>query len=187
MNEKVEEPQEQPSESPPLREVSPEELANILEAHRKWVESAGKEGERAILGRANLQGAALWGAKLQKADLGFANLQGAYLPEANLQGADLRGAKGQGAVLIQANLQKANLLGANLQGADLRVAKLQGATLVGAKGLTAPQVKAAKNWDLAFYSDDFLRKLGLPSDHNGEVEKKLAEMEKEKKATGGKP
>ncbi len=154
MNEKVEEPQEQASDRAPMPD---EELQKILEAHRKWVESAGKEGERAILGRANLQGAALWGAKLQ----------GAKLRGANLQGADLFGAK--------------------LQGAKLRGANLQGAYLREAEGLTASQVKKAKNWDLAFYSDDFLRKLGLPSDHNGEVEKKLAEMEKEKKATGGKP
>jgi len=38
MNEKVEGPQGQAPETPPLREVSPEELEIILEAHRKWVE-----------------------------------------------------------------------------------------------------------------------------------------------------
>jgi hypothetical protein len=66
MNKEVEEPQEQPSDRPALREVSPEELAKILEAHRKWVESEGKEGERAKLREANLQEADLSGAKLQK-------------------------------------------------------------------------------------------------------------------------
>ncbi len=136
MNEKVEEPQEQAADRPALRDVSPNELKEILEAHRMWVESEGKEGERA--------------------DLVEANLQGAYLVEANLQGA----------FLVEANLQ--------------------GAYLVGAKGLTASQVKEAKNWKLAFYSDDFLKKLGLPPDHNERVKKKLAELEKEKKATGAK-
>ncbi len=134
MNEKVEEPQEQASDRAPMPD---EELQKILEAHRKWVESAGKEGERAILGRANLQGAALWGAKLQGAKLRGANLQGAYLREA--------------------------------------------------EGLTASQVKKAKNWQLAFYGGDFIKKLGLKPDHNERVKKKLAEMEKEKKATGAKP
>ncbi len=143
MNEKVEEPQEQAAERPPIH---PELLRKILEAHRKWVESEGKEGERA--------------------DLFEANLQEAYLDEANLQGAYLR----------EANLQGAYLDGANLQGAKL----------VGAKGLTASQVKKAKNWKLAFYSDDSLKKLGLKPDHNEQVRKKLAEMEKEKKASGGK-
>ncbi len=69
MNEKVEEPQEQAADRPALRDVSPNELKEILEAHRKWVESEGKEGERA--------------------DLNEANLQGAYLQEADLRGASL--------------------------------------------------------------------------------------------------
>ncbi len=146
MDEKVEEPQEQPSDRPTLREVSPNELAKILEAHRKWVESEGKEGERADLSKANLQEAILRGA----------NLQGANLTEANLQKA----------ILYEANLH--------------------GATLIGAKGLTASQVKKAKNWDLSFYSVDLLKTLGLPPDHNERVKKKLAEMEKEKKASGSK-
>ncbi len=47
MNEKAEEPQEQAADRPP---IPPEQLKEILEAHRKWVESEGKEGERAIRG-----------------------------------------------------------------------------------------------------------------------------------------
>ncbi len=78
--------------------------------------------------------------------------------------------------------KRADLAGANLQRAYLRRARLQGANLGGAKGLIASQVKKAKNWKLAFYSDDFLKKLGLPPDHNEKVKKKLAELEKEKKA-----
>ncbi len=144
MDEKVEEPQEQPSDRAPMPD---EELQEILEAHRKWVESEGKEGERADLFEANLQ----------EADLDGANLQGAFL------------------------------VGAKLQQATLYNADLQGAFLGGAEGLTASQIKAAKNWDLAFYSDDFLKKLRLPPDHNERLEKKLAELEKEKKETGAKP
>ncbi|MFB3073764.1 MAG: hypothetical protein ACE1Z6_01120, partial [Candidatus Methylomirabilales bacterium] len=64
MDEKVEEPQEQASDRPPM---PPEKLQEILEAHRKWVESEGREGERAALGGANLQEAVLGGANLQKA------------------------------------------------------------------------------------------------------------------------
>jgi len=186
MNEKVEEPQEQAAERPPIH---PELLRKILEAHRKWIESEGKEGERTDLVEANLQGADLDGANLQEANLYEANLQGAYLVEANLQGAYLVEANLQEAYLDEANLQGAKLRGANLQGAKLSEANLQGAyldganlqgaTLVGAKGLTASQVKKAKNWKLAFYSDDFLKKLGLPPDHNERVKRKLAELEKE--------
>ena len=137
MNEKLDDTQDQTSDRPPLREVSPEDLQRILEEHRKWVESEWKEGERANLGRANLQEADLIGANLQGAYLGWANLQEAYLG--------------------------------------------------GAEGLTASQVMAAYNWELAFYSDDFIKKLGLPRDHNERLEKKLAELEKEKEATGAEP
>ncbi len=45
------------------------------------------------------------------------------------------------------------------------------------------QVKMARNWELAFYADYFLKELGLPPDHNERVKKKLAELEKEKRAT----
>jgi len=167
MTEKVEEPQEQASDRPTLREVPPEELEKILEAHRKWVESEEKEGEKANLWGANLQGANLQGANLGRAKLGRANLGGANLFEAKLQGADLRGAK---------------LGGAKLQEADLRWNPILGKTT----GLTTSQVKLAQNWQLAFYDDDLLKKLGLPPDHNERVKKKLAEMEKEKKANGSK-
>ncbi len=135
----------------------------------------------ANLGLANLQGADLRLANLQGADLGGANLQGVTLGRANLQGADLRLANLQRAFLVWANLQGADLSAAKLQGADLSGANLQGATLgranlqgadlgganlQGTVGLTAIQAKAANNWDSAFYSDDFLTELGLPSDHN---------------------
>ncbi len=176
MNEKVEEPQEQAADRPSIPEG---QLKKILEAHRKWVESEGKEGERADLFEANLQEADLDGANLQEANLYEANLQGAYLVEANLQEAFLDEANLKGAKLRGANLQGAKLSAVNLQGAYLDGANLQGATLDGAKGLTASQVKKAKNWKLAFYSDDFLKKLGLPPDHNERVKRKLAELEKE--------
>ncbi|MFB3073763.1 MAG: pentapeptide repeat-containing protein [Candidatus Methylomirabilales bacterium] len=164
MNEKVEEPQEQPSDRAPMPE---EELQKILEAHRKWVESEGKEGK--------------------KADLARANLRGAHLFEANLQGASLNEANLQNAFLLDADLEGANLAEANLEGADLLGAQLKGVNLQSATNLTAADVNRAENWELAFYSDDFLKQLGLPPDHNERLEKKLAELEKEKKATGAKP
>ncbi len=130
------------------REITPEKVKEILEAHRKWVETEGREGEKKYLRKANLQG-----ANMIKADLQEANLVGA-------------------------NLQEATPYGANYQGAVLRDANLQGTKLVTTRGLTARQVKAAKNWKLAFYSDDFLKELGLPPDHNERVGKELAELEK---------
>ncbi len=49
-----------------------------------------------------------------------------------------------------------------------------------------PQVSQAENWELAFYDDDFLKKLGLPPDHKKTLIKKLAELEKKKKETAAK-
>jgi hypothetical protein len=149
-----------------LREIPPERLKEILEVHRKWLESGGKEGKQADLRKANLRGV----------NLREANLQEAYLIKADLQEANLVGA----------NLQEATPYGANFQGAVLRDANLQGTKLLTTRGLTARQVKAAKKWELALYSDDFLKELGLPPDHNERVERKLAELEKEKKEAAAK-
>ncbi len=132
-----------PTEQPDLRKVSEEKLREILDQHRKWVESDKKEGQRADLSKADLQGRILDSANLQGAILYLADLRGADLIRANLQGADLGDANLQGAILSEANLQrgflaKANLKGAvlgraNLQGADLIRANLQGAYLLDAK------------------------------------------------------
>jgi len=125
MNEKSDEPAKQSAEPDPsaaqdqprYREVSQEELEQILAAHRKWVESDGKEGNQADLIKANLEKADLFQANLQEADLMGANLQGADLLVANLQKANLAGAQ----------LQGANLNGANLRGAELKHTNLEGA------------------------------------------------------------
>ena len=60
---------------------------------------------------------------------------------------------------------------ANLQEAHLRLAK----------GRTVAQVMATKNWELAFYSDNFLKELPLKPDHNETLPNRLAKLEKEKK------
>ncbi len=186
------------------------ELLKILKDHPKWFENLRKgirkDELRANLCEADLIEADLFGADLFGADLTGANLTGANLTGANLTGADLTGAdlieadlfganlqranldeaNLKGAVLGRANLERASLYRANPQGASLYRANLHGANLSGAEGLTASQVRAAYNWELAFYSDDFLKELGLPPDHNERTKKKLAEIKKEKKATGAK-
>ena len=88
-----------------MRTITDEELQDILEKHKKWLnnEDGGK--------RAYLRGA---------------DLRGAYLQYADLLGANLRGADLRGAYLQYADLQGANLRDTNLRGANLRGAKLQG-------------------------------------------------------------
>ncbi len=145
MNEETPNPEAPGSEKSEIREITKQELAQILEFHRKWVESEGKEGKPADLSYTNLQKADLIGANLQRADLGGANLQGAHLFRANLQGAAVRGVNLQEADLFQANLQQTDLSGANLGRAklfrtELREARLQDASLTGAKSLLAGQL-----------------------------------------------
>ena len=90
-----------------------EKLQEILAAHKLWLQTDGKQGQRANLTRADLRRAFLTGA-----DLRGANLWGADLRRADLTGAVLRGA-----FLTGADLTRANLWGAFLAGADLTDAK----------------------------------------------------------------
>ena len=84
-----------------------EELKKIIENHQHWLKEDcdGWEDMRANLNGANLYGAKLECAKLNGAKLECANLYGANLECANLYGANLNGA----------NLNGANLYGANLE------------------------------------------------------------------------
>ena len=86
--------------------------------------------EGANLQKAQLEGANLGDAHLERADLGGAYLQGANLGDAHLERADLGGAYLQGAVLLRSHLEGANLRQAHLEGTNLRKAHLEGADLV---------------------------------------------------------
>ncbi len=132
-----------------LREVTEEDLRQILAAHETWLETGGEKGKQADLSRTDLQEANLRLADLQEADLRGANLQEANLRLADLQEADLRDAKLQKALLGFANLQGANLRDADLQGANLR-----GADLTKAKNLTREQLDGACGDDKTKLPDD---------------------------------
>ena len=83
--------QGQPPKSPQYHDIPSDQLKLILEEHKKWVESEGKEGTSADLISANLRQADLRTANLQLADLRSANLQQANLRQANLEKANLQG------------------------------------------------------------------------------------------------
>lgn len=94
-----------------MREISKDELHDILEKHKHWLnrDCNGWESMRANLQEINLQWANLQRANLQRADLHWADLHWADLQKADLQGANLQGA----------DLRRTNLYEANLQGADI--------------------------------------------------------------------
>jgi len=135
----------------------------------------------AFLAKANLIDARLEGASLQFGDLRQAALFGAHLT-----GADLTGARLDKADLAVAQMTGSGLIRASLTAADLTGADLTFAELTFTKGLTADQLKTAKNWDKAYYDDDLLKELGLPPDHNQKLaeEQKREEQKKSQPATG---
>ena len=87
-----------------MKKITKEELETILEQHKLWSDSNGKDGKRA-----NLTGANLTNADLMFANLTFADLSGAILSGADLSDADLTRADLSGADLINSELEYTNL------------------------------------------------------------------------------
>ena len=81
--------------------ITSSDLSEIIAAHRRWLHNE-RNGRRANLSRANLNG-----AYLSRANLSGAYLNGADLRGADLSGADLSGANLSGAYLSGANLSRA--------------------------------------------------------------------------------
>jgi nucleoid DNA-binding protein len=108
-----------------------DELNKILSDHRRWLDSHGRRGEKAVLSHAALVRADLFAAKLSFIDLQGADLREALLSEADLYDANLREANLANAVLDWASLDYAKLQRASLRGADLRWANLEGANMLG--------------------------------------------------------
>ena len=148
--------------SPSQSSVKKELLLKILEEHKLWLKSNGKQGkranlvneylckanlrgailDRAYLSRANFYGANLHGASFKYADLKYANLKYSNLQDANFRNADLSGASLQGADLTWADLSWARLDGADFSGANLTYANLQYARTDGTNFTGANMEKA---------------------------------------------
>ncbi|BAY38835.1 pentapeptide repeat protein [Nostoc sp. NIES-2111] len=107
---------------------------------------------------ANLSKARLKGANLSSADLEGANLSSADLEDADLSSANLISAELSSANLKSANFSSATLISADLNGADLRYISPNSSS---DKKLTPEQVKKAKNWKKAKYSEALCKQLGL--------------------------
>ena len=115
-----------------LRTISQEELKEILEQHKLWLETRfcdAVKGKQADLSYANLYNANLDNANLEYAHLEYANLEYANLYNANLYNANLEYAHLEYANLEYAHLDHANLDNANLEYAHLYNANLYNANL----------------------------------------------------------
>ena len=107
-----------------MEKITKEELKTILEQHKLWLNSNGKEGKCADLSDAYLNSANLTSVDLRRADLSDSDLRGADLSGANLSGANLTRANLIFTNLRCANLSSADLSGASLSGVDLIFANL---------------------------------------------------------------
>ena len=107
-----------------LGKITREELNDVLEKHKRWLDTDGKEGERADLSYTDLRGFNLTRVNLAGADLSYTNLQSTNLWNSILDGVDMTGSNMVGSSLTNAYLATANLHKVNLEGADLRGAKL---------------------------------------------------------------
>ena len=110
------------------------DLKIILNNHRQWLKGPQNKGRQLVLINADLSGANLKGAKLEKAvldgtKLTEADFSGADLSHASLVGADLTGAELGRATMKGANFSEAKLKDAHLFRADLRNAVLRHADL----------------------------------------------------------
>lgn len=121
-----------------LKKISRKNLNKILDSHKLWLETKGKEGEQANLSytdlsyidliNVNLSHAILYRAKLNYTNLNYTNLS-----FCNLEAADLTGAILIGAILFHANLSETNLSNTNLTNTDLRETDLYKTNLFYAK------------------------------------------------------
>lgn len=113
------------------------DLPARLEAHVRWVTSAGTDGQQLSLPGAPLAGVDFSGRDLTEANLGEAVLDGARLDSCNLAGAHLAGASLEqanfhGAHLAKASLDRVRAPHAWFSGTNLLRTSFVGANLVGA-------------------------------------------------------
>ena len=111
-----------------MKNISQEELNEILEKHEMWLKRK-KGGECANLNNVDLRDVDLLGINLRCADLSYANLTSADLSYANLSEADLSYVSLNDANLWNTNLSYTDLSNTDLSNADLSESDLNNADL----------------------------------------------------------
>jgi uncharacterized protein YjbI with pentapeptide repeats len=124
------------NETSTLRLITEKDLKNILEEHKIWLESKGKDGKRASLRSTNLYKADLKGCNLAYADLQDAYLCGTQFDNACLVGANMKFAVAftayfDGADCKRANFKYSDLTTAGFIKADLTAANLENTNCAG--------------------------------------------------------
>jgi uncharacterized protein YjbI with pentapeptide repeats len=128
-NQPTEEQQPPDETQPKYREISEEELKQILEDHKKWLESDGKEGNQANFENANLEGKSGHRANFEKVNLKGVRFRNSNINHGMLNETILDSAVFYKASLKQADFRKAKLNNSDFRKADLTIARFQKAQL----------------------------------------------------------
>jgi uncharacterized protein YjbI with pentapeptide repeats len=152
-------------------------MAKLKRANLKFTHLKNAFLQQANLEQANLRGiyasgADFTGANLIEASFIEADLKGADFSNANLRGAQLTNAVLEGGEFRFADLSGAYLTGSRARGANFYNANLQSAFIYALQGIDAEHIRRASNYPLAYYSADWIVRLGLPQNHNALVETK---------------
>jgi len=96
----------------------PRHIADLLDAHERWIGSGGKDGQRAVL---------------ERTDMSYFDLSGRDFSGAKITRCKLVGAKLTGTLLVLADLSASDFLAADLSGAALLGTVFDGANFTRAK------------------------------------------------------
>ncbi len=161
-----------------MKKYSVEELKEIIELHRKWL-NYEESGIKANFSGADLRDADLIYANFRDADFRDADLRDTDLYGANLRGANFSGANFSYANLSDANFSYANFSNAdlnytNFRGANFRGANFRGANFRGAKGMikimgVMPGNLYYKRFDSGLKNNGYQFKVGLNELTEGDI------------------
>lgn len=113
-------------------------LRDVLESHRRWIQSMARDGSRADFAGFDLSGQDLRGLELSAAQFSRALMAGTQFGGASLSMAQLDNANGFEADFAHANLRGANLEGATLTRAVFRYLRADAVPIVGSRNTIWP-------------------------------------------------
>jgi uncharacterized protein YjbI with pentapeptide repeats len=133
-----------------------ENFAAVIEAHEKWLQSDGREGQQAVFERADLSRLDLSGKLLRLVVFRRCSLSGADFGEARIFAVDFSGSDLRQALFRGAKVSGGRFDGADLTGADLSGCRIAPLPLAGGGGQIATSFRSAQISRSVFAGADVL-------------------------------